>query len=337
MKTRNHAVDALKGLMILLIILHHGGLLPFLRHGYLGVDVFFVISGYFLMQGFVTKGGSAVAYTRRRLQQVWLPYLFALLLACVLDYKHLTSFSGGQGFLNTYAPMAAFLTLTEELGFVFHTPVILVGGWFLSVLIIGGFLLYGLLEYNERLAVKVILPFSIVLGFTWLFSLSANVENFRTVGAVGLPLLRGFLEMGLGVLCHAVFYELKTGPRVASVLFFAALLVFVGMLLSERALDGFLVFVIPIMLLGVLGPQSWLRDAYGRCPTKILAWLGVLSLELYLIHQPVLHIVHSAFKFLGWPAQAALVVPVDVAACVLAAVVLRALCRRIRESNHRVV
>ena len=188
-KQRNHAVDALKGLMILLIILHHGGLLPFLRHGYLGVDVFFVISGYFLMQGFVTKGGSAVAYTRRRLQQVWLPYLFALLLACVLDYKHLTSFSGGQGFLNTYAPMAAFLTLTEELGFVFHTPVILVGGWFLSVLIIGGFLLYGLLEYNERLAVKVILPFSIVLGFTWLFSLSANVENFRTVGAVGLPLL----------------------------------------------------------------------------------------------------------------------------------------------------
>lgn len=336
MKIRNHAVDALKGLMILLIILHHGGLLPFLRHGYLGVDVFFVISGYFLMQGFVTKGGSAVAYTRRRLQQVWLPYLFALLLACVLDYKRLASFSGGQGFLTTYAPMASFLTLTEELGFVFHAPVILVGGWFLSVLLIGGFLLYGLLEYNERLTVKVLLPFSIVLGFTWLFSLSANIENFRTVGAVGLPLLRGFLEMGLGVLCYAVFSELKTGPKAATALFFAALLVFVAMLLSERSLDGFLVFVIPIMLLGVLGPQSWLRDAYGRCPTKILAWLGVLSLELYLIHQPVLHIVHSAFKLLGWSAPAALVVPVDVAACVLAAVILRALCRRIRTVKQRV-
>ena len=336
MDKRNHALDALKGGMILLIILHHGGLLPFLRHGYLGVDVFFVIAGYFLMQGFAAGRETAVAYTRRRIRSVYLPYLFALLLACVLDYKHLSSFSGGQGFLDTYAPMAAFLTLTEELGFVFHTPVILVGGWFLSVLLIGGFLLYGLLEYNERLATKVILPFAMVLGFTWLFSLSANIENFRTVGAVGLPLLRGFLEMGLGVLCWSVFSELKTGSKLSTALFFAAMAVFVAMLLSERSLDGFLIFVIPLMLSGVQGQESWLRKAYDRLPTKWLAALGALSLELYLIHQPVLHIVHSGFKFLNLPWHPALIVPADLVASILAAVLLRGLCRRLRTSKSRV-
>ena len=338
-KERNAAVDALKGLMILLIILHHSQLLPFLRHGYLGVDVFFMIAGFYLMQHFSLKKGSATSYSLQRIKGVYLPYLIALVLACILDYKRLVSFDGFEGFVETYAPFTAFLTLTEELGFVFHTPVILVGGWFLSVLIIGGFLLYGLLEFNERLTIKVILPFSILLGFTFYFSQSATAESFSILGALSFPLLRGFLEMGTGVLLNTFIREqkglLQQKPICVMLLSIAALVMFCIMVLAEVSLDGFLVIVIPLLLLGVMAPDSLLKRIYDRCPTKLLAGLGALSLEAYLIHQPVLHIVHSCFTHSSLPVRPVFIVPADLVAVIFAAFLLRLVCGWIKKTTKK--
>lgn len=51
---RNHIIDFLKGISIISVILYHLGVSEF---GYLGVDVFFVISGYFVALG-LTKNFS---------------------------------------------------------------------------------------------------------------------------------------------------------------------------------------------------------------------------------------------------------------------------------------
>lgn len=331
---RNLAIDAIKGLMIILIILHHSRLVPTLRHGYLGVDVFFIIAGYFLMQSFIKKKGTAFGYTIHRLKQVYLPYLISLGLACILDYKRLTSFQGFDGFIETYAPFSTFLTLTEEAGFIFHSPVILVGGWYLSVLVIGGFLLYGLLEFNEKLTTKVLLPFSLLLGYTFIFSEKPSLENFSIIGAVSVPLLRGFLDMGLGVMLHAVFTNEqerlgrhRTMISIASIL---AFMLFCAILWVQKPLDSFLLLCAPLFLTGSLLPDTWLQRLYNGSPTKVLPFLGRLSLELYLIHQPILHIVHSSFKFLHLPINAAILIPVDLAAVLFSAVALHQICLRIQ-------
>jgi peptidoglycan/LPS O-acetylase OafA/YrhL len=47
-------IQALRGWAILLVLLHHARLLPALKAGYLGVDVFFVVSGY-LITGIVHR------------------------------------------------------------------------------------------------------------------------------------------------------------------------------------------------------------------------------------------------------------------------------------------
>ena len=41
-------IQVLRGFAILLVLLHHGRLLPWLKAGHLGVDVFFVVSGYLI-------------------------------------------------------------------------------------------------------------------------------------------------------------------------------------------------------------------------------------------------------------------------------------------------
>lgn len=48
-------IQALRGLAILLVVVYHAELLASLKAGYLGVDIFFVVSGY-LITGIVTKG-----------------------------------------------------------------------------------------------------------------------------------------------------------------------------------------------------------------------------------------------------------------------------------------
>lgn len=45
---RSYRIDALKGIAIIAVVLYHFG--GYLTYGYLGVDIFFVVSGYFMMK-----------------------------------------------------------------------------------------------------------------------------------------------------------------------------------------------------------------------------------------------------------------------------------------------
>jgi len=331
---RNSAVDALKGLMILLIVLHHLVLIPFLHHGALAVDMFFMIAGYYLANHFRTKGGTAAQYTWRRIKAVYLPYLLALLLATILDFKRLISFQGFEGFMETYTPYVAFLTLTEELGFIDHWPVVLIGGWFLSVLIISGFLLYSLLEYNEKKTVKVILPFSVLLGYTFFFSQGPSTGNFSVVGAISIPLLRGFLEMGIGVFLYYFISEnqeaLSQKRTFVTVLSFVSFAIFIALLFVKKYFDSYIIILFPLILTGFFITDPPIKRLYDRCPTKILAWLGTLSLEIYVIHQPAIHIVHSSIKYLGLTVSPAVRIIICVVFSICAAFLLRIICRYVR-------
>ena len=90
---RYRSFDALKGLMILIVVLHHSLFVKGMHHGYLAVDMFFWIAGVFLMRDFLKKEQTTVQYTYRRLRKAFPPYLLSFGLAAVLDYKHLASFT----------------------------------------------------------------------------------------------------------------------------------------------------------------------------------------------------------------------------------------------------
>lgn len=80
-------IQALRGLAIALVLLHHARLLPALKAGYLGVDVFFVVSGY-LITGIVARGLRAGTFSFRdfywRRVKRLLPAAYLTFAACVL-------------------------------------------------------------------------------------------------------------------------------------------------------------------------------------------------------------------------------------------------------------
>ncbi len=78
-------IDGLRAIAVLPVIMFHAGITAF-RGGYVGVDVFFVISGY-LITGIILedlKQGrfSILRFYERRARRI-LPALFLIILACI--------------------------------------------------------------------------------------------------------------------------------------------------------------------------------------------------------------------------------------------------------------
>lgn len=84
---RNIGLDLIKGFAIIAVILYHAGIAKF---GYLGVDVFFVISGYLAVRGlkkaFANDKFSYWKYLNHRLARLWPGLILIAIISLVIGY-----------------------------------------------------------------------------------------------------------------------------------------------------------------------------------------------------------------------------------------------------------
>lgn len=75
-------IDALRGIAVLIVLFYHASI-PFFEGGFVGVDVFFVISGYLitsiLIEDFDEGRFSITRFYERRVRRIF-PALFATIL-----------------------------------------------------------------------------------------------------------------------------------------------------------------------------------------------------------------------------------------------------------------
>ncbi|MDR1612301.1 MAG: acyltransferase, partial [Planctomycetota bacterium] len=83
--THRHDIDGLRAVAILAVVLYHAGF-PLFRGAFVGVDVFFVISGYFIAASLAASlqkpGFSVGQFYRRRAARI-VPPLLVMTLCCV--------------------------------------------------------------------------------------------------------------------------------------------------------------------------------------------------------------------------------------------------------------
>ena len=299
-------VEGLRAVAVLLVVLYHAEF-PGITGGFVGVDVFFVISGFvitglLLRERASTDSTSLLSFYARRCRRILPAATLVILSAVTFSYVFLGMVTGA----NTAGDgrwAAVFLANFhfEEIGtdyfLALRPPSPLQNFWSLSVeeqfYIVYPSLFLLMARMKGRLSLRVRLALALVPVIALSYMLSIVQTSHSPSAAYFSPFTRAW-ELGLGALI-AVGVPVLTGlpERLCAVLTwsgFAAIIVAAFTFSSTTPYPGSLV-AIPVVgtglvIAGGVGMPRWGAEALlGLRPAL---WLGRLSYSLYLWHWPIL-------------------------------------------------
>jgi peptidoglycan/LPS O-acetylase OafA/YrhL len=281
--------------------------LPFLARGYLGVDFFFVLSGFIITHVYFTSLAQPTRDAVRiflwhrfiRLYPVHVTVLAVLVVLVYLARANHVPLNNPQEWRGAEIPWQ--LTLLHAWG-VTAKPGWNAPSWSISAEWFA-YLLFPLLApalrlVRERLTALVI-AIAALAGAAAMFSIADWSLN-TWVGAPALARVFGEFLCG-AALCRAV--ALSRGPTHPNgdLLGTAAFLLF--LIGASAGLPDFgLVALLALTILGAATAASYLAQFLGSRP---VAWLGEISYSIYMVHFPVLIVIRRFWErldMLQWTA-----------------------------------
>ena len=299
-------VEGLRAIAILLVVLFHAGV-PRITGGYVGVDVFFVVSG-FVITGLLLREHAAsgrnrlLAFYGRRSRRILPAATLVIILTVLASYRWLGFLVGddtarvGKTASLFYANFHFIATQTNYLASQ-APPSALQNYWSLSVeeqfyLLYPTLFILAALSWKRvsiRLKLTILLVSSIVVSFAW----SIHQTSDNSVAAFFSPFTRAW-ELALGALVAVASAQLARLPRtVAAVMTWAGL---VGILVAAFTYNSATRYpgaavALPVISTALIVAGGMARPVAGtefvlRLPP--FQWLGRLSYSLYLWHWPIL-------------------------------------------------
>ncbi|MGL1932082.1 MAG: acyltransferase [Desulfotalea sp.] len=291
-------IDGLRALAIIAVIINHfeSSLLP---GGFLGVDIFFVISGFVITQSLTSRehtsfSGFLIGFYERRIKRLapaliffvtimsFLGILFIEPEAEILRNSIKTGIFSLFGFSNIFLFNQAtdYFGSSAELNLFTHTWSLGVEEqfYFIFPLIFG---LTGCLQRNKSYKTLLFVLAALSIISLSCFFMFSSVASFYLIPA-------RFWELAMGVI--SFFIYLKVKGRVGSFFPVLALLVILSCFFLSPSYSMFstvaIVFATMVLLFGL--KQNTLL--YNIFTLKILTFIGLISYSLYLWHWGIIAI-----------------------------------------------
>ena len=308
-------IHALRGFSAIIVCLYHLDA-PWLSNGYLGVDIFFVISGYVIAQVISSERRNWSFNTYRdflikRIKRIW-PAMVTTVAVSML----VASLVIPQGKFNNIA-FAAILGLSnvalilERMDY-FHANTLLnpyLHTWSLGVEVQAYLIMPLLMSRSLRgkrtgrekhaSELKKLLAIS-TLASLLLYSLLGTLEspisaiNFKDIGFYSMP--SRFWEMGLGMLAYLNHKPYNSCvQRLAPIIkasMFAGILIIL-MLGTPTFLDSRMLLTACVYSFILLKPEETESNYIFKTPPVI--WAGNRSYSIYLCHWPIICLTRWTF------------------------------------------
>lgn len=304
-KVRFDALDSLRGLSALMVVLYHANFssflynLPIIRHSYLFVDFFFVLSGFIMYYnyGSLTDMTSFRQFIGMRFFRLY-PLHFALLMVFAGWYV-LSRMFHGDAAATTDGNVDLILNLLLLNGMAIRPPSFNTPSWSISTEF-WTYVLFGSIVLAFRHARKS--SMAIIFAGVCICALLAVYLHYGQMKGFTLFLFpRCVFGFFLGAVIGIVVAPLKIGHTIGRASMGAALQVIaVAAAVSAITVVGFsaLDVFLPVLFAAVIGtfviwPQTWFTQALSSRP---LRWLGKNSYSIYMVHFFVLVQVSTVLR-----------------------------------------
>lgn len=292
-------IDGLRAVAVLSVILFHTGL-GITPGGYVGVDIFFVISGFLITNIIfqeLNKGSfSLTTFYERRMRRIFPAFFFVVFVSTLAAWFILTpgelkdysqSVLASSIFLSNiyfFLKTDYFATNSEELPLL-HT-------WSLSLeeqfYVFFPLLMIALFLINRKFITKVIIIlFLISLTFSLFIGVTDATFNFYMLPTRGWELLAGsLLAINYSYLRESLISK-KTLFRLLELLGALAIIGSIMLLDSETTFPG--IATIPVifgtfLLILTMHEKSIIGKVLS---SRFAVSIGLISYSAYLIHQPL--------------------------------------------------
>jgi peptidoglycan/LPS O-acetylase OafA/YrhL len=308
-------IDGLRAIAVTSVVLFHA--FPrAMAAGFIGVDIFFVISGYLIttiiLSGLDQGTFSLGDFYRRRIRRIF-PALLVVLVFVALagwmvllddEYRQLGAhIAGGTAFIQNFV-------LWGDSGYFDNDPQSkpLLHLWSLAVeeqYYIFWPLLLMLIGKRGRTFAAVVVPIVVAS-----FGISAYLSFTDTTAAFYSPVSRFWELMIGGFLAYLSLHQSNLIGRygnLASALGVGLLLLGLGLINPDRAFPGFwaLMPTVGAFLIIFAGPHAWINRTF--LASKPFVACGLISYPLYLWHWPLLSLAHIVWPENGHATKVAVV------------------------------
>jgi peptidoglycan/LPS O-acetylase OafA/YrhL len=294
-------IDGLRAVAVLSVIFFHAGMNFFginpFKGGYVGVDVFFVISGYLItgiiLADIAENKFSFLKFYERRARRI-LPALFLVIFSSIpfawfwLFPDPYKEFSRGLAAVSVFVSniefwreSAAYFAESNDLKPLLHTWSLSVEEQFYVLFPLGLFIY---VKYLRRF-LPIAFCIAIIISFdrSYRMSLVDSQASFYLLPSRGWELLVGALIAKL-----EQDYGRKSHPILSAILPFVGMLcIAYGVAMLDEARSSAIYIAIPVLGTALI---LWFagNDFFSRLlSSKTLVGIGLISYSLYLWHQPV--------------------------------------------------
>ncbi len=303
------ALTGLRGLAALYVVIFHGNgyylfpmaIRPFIRHGYMAVDLFFILSGFVMAMTYADlfrNGFHFKNFKQFLLLRLARIYPLFLLMTVITAILIATVLSQTYNFEDLPRALIFNFTLTHVWGFCNS---IVPPSWSISTEWLA-YLLFPIAVYIAMhvprrfsllgLVVSFAVLWTIAYGPTWI----AETAIFRRHGPLDIV---SSYAIGTSLRCLASFYIGLVAYRFKDLIPSRAAFVLLAgsvILLCFKGSDIWLIGMFALLIMALShdeGPVAqWLSAKWAY-------WLGVISYALYLIHDLVQKIIFHSFPSWG--------------------------------------